>query len=164
MDTPVTHSRKATRCVRLHIARKCTSTWSVLRLKPSIPAPASATTKLSTFAVAIHVLFLCERVRHSCITNVPLAVSPNRQSTYVSLSRGCRDWSRPPAWIVYNVAIVLRRWCMALADWLAPPPLLLAEKATAYAQSQVHSHLAVCPSGLAAFLGVCCYTLARRRR
>ena len=31
----------------------------------------------------------------------------------------------------------LRNFCLWMADWLAPPPLLLAEKATGFAQSQV---------------------------
>ncbi len=48
-----------------------------------------------------------------------------------------RDWSAPPSWAAFRVTAALRSFCLWMADWLAPPPLLLAEKAASYSQSQV---------------------------
>ena len=53
------------------------------------------------------------------------------------LQRLGRDWSAPPSWAAFRVTATLRSFCLWMADWLAPPPLLLAEKATGFAQSQV---------------------------
>jgi len=146
MDAPVKHSRKATRCGTPTIARKCThhcglfcnSSYLYVHL-PNKKINKHVMLRLESDSWHISVC-----ISHASQMCSETSWSLNRHATYISLPRGCRDWSRPPAWIVYNVAIVLRRWCMALADWLAPPPLLLAEKATAYAQSQVLQPLS-CP-------------------
>ena len=61
---------------------------------------------------------------------VPLALSTD-------LERPVRDWSVPPSWAAFRVTATLRNFCLWMADWLAPPPVLLAEKATGFAQSQV---------------------------
>ena len=54
-----------------------------------------------------------------------------------NIQRLVRDWSSPPSWAAFRVTATLRSFCLWMADWLAPPPLLLAEKATGFSQSQV---------------------------
>ena len=63
--------------------------------------------------------------------NAQVPIRPN------CLQRIVRDWSSPPSWAAFRVTATLRSFCLWMADWLAPPPLLLAEKATGFSQSQV---------------------------